>query len=319
MFHYLRISLNRLFDWLWKMGIHWLNATPNEQDFSTIYNFEALERDVRPADVILFAGQTRVSRVIQSVALSPWTHAAIYIGRLNDIRDPEIKARLATFYQGDPLEPLVVESLLGRGTIVTPLRTYQREHLRVCRPTGLTWRDADSVAHMAIKHLGMGYDVRQLLDLARFMFPYAILPRRWRSSLFQHNAGEPTHIVCSSMIARCFQSVHYPILPSIEGKQHERQFYERNFRLFTPADFDYSPYFDVIKYPAWTANCEPVYRTLPWSEASSVQTQPKPRLDTPVTQAWEQAAQRVQQRAYLYWERLAFPTIRLHKNSMKDI
>lgn len=254
-------------DWLWQRGIGWLNTVPREEDFSALCNFEFLEREVRPADVILFAGQSRVSKVIQSVVLSPWTHAALYIGRLNDIRDPKARSRLAAYYDGDLSEPLVIESLLGKGTIVTPLRQYRKEHLRICRPSTLTWQDADKVVDFAIEHLGMGYDVRQLLDLARFVFPYAILPRRWRSSLFQHNAGQPTHIVCSSMIARCFQQVHYPILPIVRTEQQDEvRFYERHFRLFTPSDFDYSPYFAVIKYPAWNARQEPAYRTLPWHQ-----------------------------------------------------
>lgn len=261
----IRHTFTGCIDWLWEQGIDWLNTTPDPQDFSAVCNFDFLEREVRPADVILFAGQSRVSRVIQTVVLSPWTHAALYVGRLNDIRDPRARSRLAAHYNGDLSEPLVIESLLGYGTIVTPLRRYRGEHLRICRPAGLTWRDSDKVVNFAIEHLGMGYDVRQLLDLARFLFPYAILPRRWRSSLFQHNAGEPTHIVCSSMIARCFQQVHYPILPVVHNeKNDEVRFHERHFRLFTPDDFDYSPYFSVIKHPAWSVGSEPAYRTLPW-------------------------------------------------------
>jgi hypothetical protein len=266
MFRQIRALLSYPTDWLWRRGIAWLNTIPNATETNLPYNFAWLEREIRPSDVILFAGQSRVSKVIQTVVLSPWTHAALYIGRLHDIRNPKARLWVEAHYAGDASEPLVIESLLGQGTIVTPLRKYQHEHLRICRPTGLTWQDSDRVVEFAIEHLGMGYDVRQLLDLARFMFPYAILPRRWRSSLFQHNAGQPTHIVCSSMIARCFQQVHYPILPLVRnGQQEEVRFYERNFRLITPSDFDYSPYFDVIKYPAWNAGHAPAYRALPWS------------------------------------------------------
>lgn len=265
MFPHIHQSITQLADWLWQEGINWLNASPRAEDFSALCNFEFLEREIRPADVILFAGQSRVSKVIQSVALSPWTHAALYVGRLNDIRDPKARSRVAAYYDGDLSEPLVIESLLGQGTIVSPLRNYRKEHLRICRPGGLTWQDTDKVVEFAVEHLGMGYDVRQLIDLARFIFPYAILPRRWRSTLFQHNAGQPTHIVCSSMIARCFQQVHYPILPLVRNANNEElRFSERNFRLFTPSDFDYSPYFTVIKYPAWNTGHEPAYRTLPW-------------------------------------------------------
>jgi len=270
---------NEARNWLWQKGITWLNAVPPEENTTSAYcNFEFLEHEVRPADVILFAGQTRVSKVIQMVTLSPWTHAALYVGRINDIRDPQIREKLQSHYNGSPNDKLVVESLLGHGTVVNPLSAYRQEHLRICRPSGLDWRDADPVVNFAIEHLGMGYDVLQLMDLARFLFPYGVLPRRWRSSLFQHNAGQPTQIICSSMIARCFQHVHYPILPVIMSKPNSQvRFRERNFRLFIPSDFDYSPYFEVIKYPAWNFNDQPAYRTLPWqNEEDGGETDSKP-------------------------------------------
>lgn len=284
-------------NWVWQQAINWLNTIPHFEDTSALCNFDFLEREVRPADVILFAGQSRVSKVIQTVVLSPWTHAALYVGRLNDIRDPRARSRLAAYYDGDLGEPLVIESLLGHGTIVTPLREYRKENMRLCRPAGLTAQDADKVVEFAIEHLGLGYDVRQLLDLARFMFPYAILPRRWRSSLFQHNAGQPTHIVCSSMIARCFQHVSYPILPLVRtANNEERRFYERNFRLFTPSDFDYSPYFTVIKYPAWSSSNIPAYRSLPWYQESEPEVShetldpPTPPIPQPATDELSETA-----------------------------
>lgn len=253
---------------LWQWGVDWLNATPPGEPPADLLDFEFLKREIRPADVLLFAGQTRVSKVIQTVVLSPWTHVGLYIGSLNEVHDPLARACLEKDYQGAADEPLIVESLLGKGTVATPLREYRCEHLRICRPASLTAADADKVVAFAIEHIGKGYDVRQLLDLARFLFPYGILPRRWRSSLFQHNAGEPTHIVCSSMVARCFQQVHYPILPIVRNGKDERvHFHKRNFRLFTPSDFDYSPYFAVIKSPVWGEvedAGQAVYRNLPW-------------------------------------------------------
>ena len=42
--------------------------------------------------------------------------------------------------------------------------------------------------------------------------------------------------------------------------------YKRNFRLYTPPDFDYSPYFEIIKYPLLGLNDLAVYRQLPWDQ-----------------------------------------------------
>ena len=109
--------------------------------------------------------------------------------------------------------------------------------------------------------------MRQLLDLARFIFPWTILPRRWRSTLFAHNAGRPTRTVCSTVLAEAFMSVRFPILPILKG--HRRSglaLYPRNPRLFTPRDFDYSPYFEIIKYPYVAFEQSGTYRYLPWVE-----------------------------------------------------
>ena len=74
------------------------------------------------------------------------------------------------------------------------------------------------------------------------------------------------------MIARCFQHVNYPILPTVKNAQQENvSLRERNYRLFTPSDFDYSPYFEIIKYPAWNFSEQPAYRNLPWQN-DAVQT-----------------------------------------------
>jgi len=256
-------------NWLWENITQWLNNTSrSNQDLPYINHFEDMQNNLEIADVILFEGRSRVSEVIKIITLSNWTHAAIYVGTLDQIKNPQTLKTIKEHYDGDPSEPLVIESLLGFGTIVNPLSLYKKENLRICRPDGLSAEDQNKVVCFASEHLGINYDVRQILDLARFLFPYAILPREWRSSLFQHNAGKPTAIVCSSMIARCFQSVNFPILPIVLNENKERmKLCKRNFRLFTPTDFDYSPYFKVIKFPHMPIiKHHAGYRDLPWDK-----------------------------------------------------
>ena len=253
---------------LWSKLIKWFNATSKSNlNVPIINNFEDMQSQLRIADVILFEGRSRVSEVIKIITLSHWTHAAIYIGRLDEIKSPITRKLVNQHYKGDTKEPLVIESLLGHGTVVNPLSLYTKENLRICRPDGLSKSDQNKVVCFASEHLGINYDVRQILDLARFLFPYAILPREWRSSLFQHNAGKLTAVVCSSMVARCFQSVSFPILPIVENQKKERvKLRKRNFRLFTPTDFDYSPYFKIIKFPNLPISRATSYRDLPWDK-----------------------------------------------------
>jgi len=245
------------------------NALMKEEptgSFSTpLYDFDRLCYELRPGDVLLNEGRSQVSDVIKMTTQSPWTHSMLYIGRLYDIENPIIRAKVKANYEGDANDQLVIEALLGKGTIITPIKQYREEHIRICRPKNLTPHDAQQVIAYCVNQVGLGYDVRQILDLLRFMFPYSFLPRRWRSSLFAKNPGAPTQTVCSTMLAEAFHSVKFPILPFAEKTEEGKiRLFQRNPRLYTPKDFDYSPYFDIIKYPFFGLDDVSIYKRLPW-------------------------------------------------------
>ncbi len=250
----------------------WLSSEPEQpSDSVLLLNFERLRHEIRPADVILIEGRSKVSEVIKLITQSPWTHSALYIGRLYEIEDEQIREHVLQHYDAKPDTQLIIEGLLGQGTVVYPLEKYHHTHVRLCRPTGLSPRDAQKVIRYAVRRLGTDYNLRQLLDLARFMFPYGYLPRRWRSSLFSHNAGDATRTVCSTMIAQAFQSVKFPLLPFAEHMENDKiHFYQRNPKLVTPRDFDFSPYFDIIKYPLFGLDDIGIYRHLPWVDTEIV-------------------------------------------------
>ena len=213
-------------------------------------DLERLQRTVRPGDVILLEGRSRVSDVIRWVTQSPWTHAALVVGRISEVKVPAIKAMLRQHYPGSEHEPLLVESYLGLGTILRPLSHYEGCHLRLARPNGLKPADADRVVAYAVSQIGVAYDVRQIFDLLRFLFPWFIVPKRWRSSLFARRSGNDTKTVCSTMIAEAFGQVQFPILPLVVRKEDgSTRYYRKNPKLCTPRDFDYSPYFDILKHP----------------------------------------------------------------------
>jgi len=64
---------------------------------------------------------------------------------------------------------------------------------------------------------------------------------------------QSTRAICSTLIAQAFQLVAYPILPVIKsetvaGSHYTREcLHIRHHSLFTPRDFDVSPYFEIIK------------------------------------------------------------------------
>lgn len=244
----------------------WLNTETPPPAFP-VEDFQQLSYEVRPCDILLVKGRTRVSEVIKTITQSAWSHATIYIGRLHDIEDPALREMIRQHYQGPEDRQLLIEGLLGKGTVVTELNSYNKDHIRICRPSSLSKPDAQKIVAFLISHLGDAYDLRQLIDLARFIFPWAIMPRRWRSSLFNRRIGDSTRAVCSSIIAEAFHQVNYPILPVFNRDEAmEIQMVKRNPRLFTPADFDLSPYFDIIKNPVYGESGKGSYRNLPWAE-----------------------------------------------------
>lgn len=229
-----------------------------------LYDFDRMKKEIKPADVLLIESHTHIGNIIRLVSESPWTHAVMYIGTLADIDDLSLREMVLSHAAEFVSEQLVIESIIGQGTIISPLNKYRDNHIRISRPSYLLAEDAPKVIAYAISRLGAKYSVRHILDLARFIFPWRVFPRRWRSSLFQHNMQQPTEDICSSMIADAFLSIDYPILPVILKNKIGYEFIPRNPRLYTPSDFDFSPFFDIIKYPFFILENGMSYRNLPW-------------------------------------------------------
>jgi hypothetical protein len=93
------------------------------------------------------------------------------------------------------------------------------------------------------------------------------VPRRLRRRMIALGSGDPTKLICSALIAEAFQSVRYPILPKVtqeENRQMRREILTiRHTSLFTPRDFDISPYFAVVK-PTIESGFD--YKALHWAD-----------------------------------------------------
>ena len=246
-----------------KIGNWLLKNEPPRRAY--LCHYEQIKKIVKPCDVLLIEGRNRISHIIQLVTKSPWSHACLYIGSLDELKNDELINQIKKDYQGNVEEPLIIESEIGKGTIISPLSKYKDDHIRLLRPHGLSEDDRFKVINYAAGRLGLKYDTRHVFDLARFLFPWGLYPRKWRSSLFQRNILKPTEDICSSMIADAFHSIGFPILPldAIDKKQHI-ELIQRNPRLFTPSDFDFSPYFDVLKYPIFNLGEGFNLKDLPW-------------------------------------------------------
>ncbi|OGO95743.1 MAG: hypothetical protein A3F41_06075 [Coxiella sp. RIFCSPHIGHO2_12_FULL_44_14] len=230
-------------------------------------DFDRICHEIIPGDVLLIEGNNRISRVIKRITYSHWTHSALYIGRLHSIEDPQTRHIVRKYYHGPAGDQLLIESLIGQGTVIRPITEYKTHHIRICRPVGLSHSDAQKVITAAVHHVGHKYNIRHFIDLGRFLLSSHLLPKRWKSSLFYERPGKASHDICSSMIAEAFTSVNFPILPLVrQSNQKKLEMIHRNPKLFTPSDFDYSPYFAIIKYPIFSFSGRGPYHDLPWRE-----------------------------------------------------
>jgi len=247
----------------------WLNKEFGKPKFP-LCDFEKVRHEIKQCDVLLIEGTTRISKQIRTLTESPWSHAALYIGRLHDIEDHTMREIVSKHFNGDRQTQLVLESNLGEGTVLSPIERYQGDHIRICRPKGLQHNDAQLMLHYCIKALGKPYDIRHIFDLLRLLLPWKLLPRHWGSSIFKIKKNSPNEI-CSSLIAKAFESVSFPILPIVQLADGDKvTMHHRNPNLFIPKDFDYSPYFQIIKYPMFCVDQHPSYRKLPWTDEKIV-------------------------------------------------
>ncbi|MDE2275490.1 MAG: lipo-like protein [Burkholderiales bacterium] len=215
---------------------------------------------LRPGDVVLVEGQTRISVAIQYLTQSTWSHAALYIGDAAGQIDAEGRPRC--FLEAD----------IRDGVRVVSVAEFAGLHCRVCRPVGLGAAETDAVTRFALARLGHRYDLKNVVDLARYLLPTPPVPQRWRRRMLSLGSGDPTRAICSTLIAQAFQSVRYPILPIVENVPSADPMCPgcvaeilrvRHHSLFVPRDFDVSPYFDVVK-PTLAVGFD--HRVLAWHD-----------------------------------------------------
>ncbi len=201
-----------------------------------------LQAALRPGDVLLIEGRSRISSAIKYLTQSTWSHAALYIG---------------SDYLGDrtPADHCLIEADTLRGVCSSSLERYAMLHTRICRPVGLSAAECDQIVEFAVSQLGHQYDLRNVFDLARYLFPTPPIPSRYRRKMLALGSGDPTRAICSTLIAQAFERVHYPILAqgadtapfSTEHSFAPESFTPKHYSLLTPRDFDVSPYFAIIK------------------------------------------------------------------------
>jgi hypothetical protein len=243
---------------------------------------ETLKSTIQPADVLLVEGDQRISQAIKYLTTSSWSHSALYVGdamlRRGEATRSEVQRRF-----GREARYLLVEALVEKGVILSPLVKYIDSNVRICRPTGLRPEDREIVLDFVISRIGFQYDQRNFWDLTRYLLPFQIIPPDLREDALHFGSGRATETICSSLIAEAFGKVRFPILPILpRRKPHTaaerfrqqvlgrptRRAYSgllraRHPTLYVPRDFDLSPYFEIVKFaPKDKAAFD--YRRLQW-------------------------------------------------------
>ena len=244
--------------------VRYLTGKVRKYESFAISPIDTLESVLEVADVILVEGNQRFSTAVKYLTQSTWSHAAMYVGRISPTKSNGLDVCS------------VVEADLENGVIAVPLSKYAGFNTRICRPIGLGEDGRKKVAQFMIDSIGMYYDLKNVIDLARYLIPTPPVSSRWRRKLLALGSGDPTRAICSTRIAEAFQSVAYPILPNIEKltekdcekcRESVREvLHIRHHSLYAPRDFDLSPYFATIK-PTIERGFD--YRQLSWSDETA--------------------------------------------------
>lgn len=253
-----------------------------------VYNDpERLKATIRPGDVLLVDGDQRVSQAVKYLTQSSWSHSALFIGDALLRKWPERRAQLLKKY-GREARSLLVEALVEKGTIASPLVKYLDLNIRICRPIGLRPEDLEVVLDYVIERIGFTYDRRNFLDLTRYLLPFPFVPSNLREEALHFGSGKDTETICSTLLAEAFARVRFPILPVQVTRRRERTTRERlrqqilgrptrraysgllrarHPTLCVPRDFDLSPYFEIVKFSALDVAAFD-YRKLEWEGAN---------------------------------------------------
>jgi hypothetical protein len=258
---------------------------PRRRYHRFIYNSpEKLKATISPGDVLLVEGDQRISQAIKYLTMSSWSHSAMYVGDAFLHRDAATRTEIQRRF-GRDARFLIVEALVDKGVVVSPLVKYVDLNVRICRPMGLKSDDLQVVLDHVISHVGWKYDRRNFFDLTRYFLPFSMIPPDLREDALHFGSGVATETICSSMLAEAFAKVRFPILPvairqkpqtawerlrqQLLGRPTRRAYSgllrARHPTLCVPRDFDLSPYFQIVKFNA-TEIADFDYRRLEWED-----------------------------------------------------
>ena len=146
---------------------------------------ELLAATLRKGDVLLVEGSSRFSVAVKYLTQSTWSHAALYVAEEGQEAGAELIE--ADLRYSQKLWEDVLE-----GVRRASLSDYWSLHTRICRPIGLEIEEIDALVSYASSRLGQAYDLKNIVDLARYLVQTPPVPSRWKRRMLALGSGEPT-------------------------------------------------------------------------------------------------------------------------------
>src|SRR3981081_1695241 len=141
--------------------IAWLQKPTNHCAPFIVNDSTALRDTLQPGDVLLVEGKGPIAGSIKYLPQSTWSHSALSVGPI---------AGAAT--DGEP--HVLIEANIDEGVVSAPLSKYLHCQTRICRPVGLSEADCESVSRQPSERIGLGYDLKNVIDLMRYLFRWAV-------------------------------------------------------------------------------------------------------------------------------------------------
>ena len=99
-----------------------------------VNNMTNLKKVIRVGDVMLVEGRSEVSRIIQVLTQSSWSHIAMFVGDKLIDGGNHIPTDPNTGLDPADRDHALIEADAGNGVIAVPLDKYRDYNIRICRP-----------------------------------------------------------------------------------------------------------------------------------------------------------------------------------------
>ncbi|MFT7300185.1 MAG: hypothetical protein ACI89Z_000639 [Porticoccus sp.] len=87
---------------------------------------------------------------------------------------------------------MLVEAHVQEGVRLVNLDSYTKLHTRICRPVGLDEKEIDALLAFATDRVRLRYDLKNIMDLIRYLIQAPPVPNRWKRRMLSLDSGDIT-------------------------------------------------------------------------------------------------------------------------------